>query len=311
MKKFILTILFTMLPSLAMSFPDRPVRIILPVSAGSGPDVQLRKLSEMLSKKWNQPVIVENRPGGSGVIATQEILRAPADGHVFGMFTLGDIISFPLLYENNLVDQLQPIAPFFNADMALFVRSDITNLSQLREELKKQPVFGSWGTGSAGHIAAAQFATILSSKADHAAYNNMNQWYIDTSRGDLTYGFTSLSSADPTYQTRKIRYLAIAAEKRNPRFPNVPTVEELTGTPLVSYSWLAFFGHKDLAPKNLTKLQKDLQDTIATTEMKSFIEDRFYIPMHNITPTEFHSVVEKDRRLFKKAIKDYNINLKK
>jgi len=311
MKKILLTMLFTMLPTLAMSFPDRPVHIILPVSAGSGPDVQLRKLADMLSKKWNQPVIVENRPGGSGVIATQEILKAPADGHVFGMFTLGDIISFPLLYENNLIDQLQPIAPFFNADMALFVRSDIANLSQLRDEIKNRPVFGSWGVGSAGHIASAQFASILSVEANHAAYNSMSQWYVDTARGDLTYGFTSLSSADPTYQTRKIRYLAIAAEKRDPRFPNVPTVKELTGISLVSYSWLAFFGRKDLDPEKLTKLQRDLQDTIATPEMKSFIEDRFYIPMHNVTPTEFRRIIKKDQQLFKKAIRDYNINLKK
>jgi tripartite-type tricarboxylate transporter receptor subunit TctC len=308
-KKIVLSLLFSLLPSIAMSFPEHPVRIILPVSVGSGPDVQLRKLAQLLSEKWKQPVIVENRPGGSGVIAMQDILKARPDGHVFGMFTLGDIIAFPLLYENNLVAQLQPIAPFFNADMALFVKTDINNLSQLQEEIKKQQFFGSWGVGSAGHIAGAQFATILHLDARHVAYNNMSQWYTDTSRGDLAYGFTSLSSADPMFRSGKIRYLAIAAKKRDPRFPDVPTVKELTGISLISHSWLAFFGPAELDKKTLTKLQQDLRDTISDPQMVKFIEQRFYLPMHNFTSAEFKSIIEKDREMYKQAIKDYNINL--
>jgi tripartite-type tricarboxylate transporter receptor subunit TctC len=310
MKKLITTLLFALLPTLAVAFPDRPVRIILPVSVGSGPDVQLRKLAQLLSEKWNQPVLVENRPGGSGVIAMQEILKSPADGHVFGMFTLGDIIAFPLLYKNNLASKLQPIAPFFNADMALFVRSDIKNIAQLREEIKKQPMFGSWGIGSAGHVAGSQFATILEiDRASHVPYNNMNQWYSDTSRGDLTYGFTSLSSGDPMYRSGKINYLAIAANKRDPRFPDVPTVKELIGSELTSHSWLAFFGHTNLDKSTLLRLQQDLRNVIASPEMQKFIEDRLYIPMHDVSPADFFSVIERDRETYKKAIKDYNINL--
>jgi tripartite-type tricarboxylate transporter receptor subunit TctC len=311
MKKLFSLLLFALVPSLAMCFPNSSVRIIVPVSVGGGPDIQARKLAQFLSEKWKQPVIVENRPGGSGVVAMQELLKAPPDGHTIGMFTLGDIVAFPLLHENNLVNQLQPIAPFFDADMALFVKSDIKNFAQLKEEIKKQRFYGSWGVGSAGHVAGEQFAKILQLDTQHVPYNNMNQWYADTSRGDLTYGFTSFSSGDAMYRAGKINYLGVAASRRDPKFPNVPTIKELTGVPLVSHSWLAFFGHNNLDKKILIKLQKDLRDTIADPQMKTFIEERFYIPMSDITPAEFIKIIANDRELYKKAIKDYNINLKK
>lgn len=299
-----------LLPFMAMAFPERTVRIIIPVAAGSGPDVQLRKLSILLSEKWKQPVIVENRPSGAGAVAIQEILKSSPDGHVFGMFTLGDIVAFPLLYENNLVTQLQPIAPFFDADLVLFVRTDIKNLNQLIEEIKKQPTFGSWGIGSASHIAGAQFATILKLPGiGHAPYNHGNQLYADTSRGDLTYGFTSLSTGDPMYRAGKITYLAIAANKRDPKFPDLPTVKELAGAPLVSHSWLAFFGHANMKKQSLQQLQQDLKDVISDPQMKAFMEEKFYIPMHDITPAAFKEVIEQDKEMYKKAIKDYNIKL--
>ena len=110
-------------------FPDRPVKIIISLPAGSGPDVQLRVAAEVLSEKWGQPVVVENKPGGSGLVAISQLTKDSSDGNTFAMFSVGDIVASPILFnKDNLLSYIEPLAPFFTADMVLFASPAMSNI---------------------------------------------------------------------------------------------------------------------------------------------------------------------------------------
>ena len=294
----------------AWAFPDKPVKFVISLPVGSGPDSQLRRVAEILSEKWKQPVVIENRTGGSGIVAMTHLVNEPADGYTIGMFTMADIVAFPILYSTNKTqDQMELLAPFFDADMVLFTNPKIKNLTDLKQTLKATPTYGSGAIGSIQHIVAAEVANMYVNNAIHIPYRDFTNWKIDTSNGTLTFGFTSLASGNAMYQSGKIHYLAIAAEQRNKKFPNVPTVKEFTGQNIIAQSWLAFFIKKDIPQLVKQQLEKDIRSAISEQKIQVFLNDNYYIPLNHIQPKQFAQQIERDRLAYKNNLKRYNINL--
>lgn len=293
------------------AFPTKPVKIIISLPVGSGPDVQLRKVAKVLSNNWKQPVIVENKPGGSGLVAMSQLQKEPADGHTFAMFSVGDIVAFPILYgQNDLLTSIEPVVPFFTADMVLFASSQIQTFAALKEEIKKNPVYGSWAVGSIGHVTSAEFANIYSNDAKHIPYKEYGPWYIDTSNRVLAFGFTSLGSGNAMYNSGKIHYLAIAAERRDPKFPSVPTVKEVTGENIVAQSWLAFYVSKNVPATVKSQIERDVRNAISDPEVQEFVTSNFFIPLNNVGLNDFQKQIERDRINYQRVLKKYNINIK-
>ena len=295
----------------AWAFPDKPVKFVISLPAGSGPDSQVRRLAEVLSEKWKQAVLVENRTGGSGNLAMTHLVYEPADGYTIGMFTMADIVAFPVLYPaNKTQDQMELLAPFFvGTGLVLFTSPKIKNLNELKETLKSNPTYGSGAVGSLQHIVAAEFANMYVSNAVHVPYRDFTNWKIDTSNGTLTFGFTSPGSGNPMYQAGKIHYLAITAEHRDKKFLNVPTVRELTGQNIVASGWFAFFVKKDLPQLVKQQLIRDIRNAISEQKIQTSLDDSYYIPLNHIQPEKFSQQVERDRINYKNNLKRYNINL--
>lgn len=304
---FSLCLMFS-LPSWA--FPDKPVKFVISLPVGSGPDAQLRGLADVLSQKWKQPVLIENRTGASGLMAMNQLVQEPADGYAIGMFTMADIVAFPILFPTNKTqDQMELLAPFFDADMVLFTSTKIKNLNELKEALKSNPTYGSGGIGSIQHIVAAEVANMYVNNAVHIPYRDFTPWKIDTSNGVLTFGFTSLASGNSMYQAGKIHYLAIAAEQRHKNFPNVPTMREFIGQDIVASSWLAFFVKKDLPQSVKQQLVRDIRSAISDQKIQASLMHVYYVPLNNVTPEKFSQQLERDRINYKNNLKRYNINL--
>jgi tripartite-type tricarboxylate transporter receptor subunit TctC len=307
-----IVVIFTLLSLPSWAFPDRPVKIIVSLPAGSGPDAMARKLAEVLSDKWQQPVLIENRPGGSGMIALTQLQREAADGYTIAMFTQGDYVAFPILFgTDKTLATIDLLTPFFTADMVLFTSPNIKNLDDFKIKLKNNPRYGSGGIGSIQHINAAEIASLYVNDAVHVPYREFSNWKIDTSNELVTFGFTSFASGNAMYRAGKIHYIAIASNDRDPKFPNVPTVKELTGKNLVSQSWLAFFIKKDMPKSVKLTLKNDIQRAIADQKMNSFITDSFYIPINNVDSKRFSKQIEKEVEIYKNNIDLYNINLKR
>jgi tripartite-type tricarboxylate transporter receptor subunit TctC len=147
--------------------------------------------------------------------------------------------------------------------------------------------------------------------AVHVPYREFSAWKVDTRNELVTFGFTSFASGNAMYQGGNIRYLAIASNNRDPKFPNVPTVKELTGRNLVSQSWLAFFTKKGMPESIRAQLTNDIQQAIADQRMKSFIVNSFYIPLNHVDSKSFAKQIEKEVVTYKNNINRYNIDLQK
>jgi len=308
--KLLLAILLTWaIPSWSATYPSKPVKIIISLPIGSGPDAQLRRVAEILSEKWNQPVVVENRPGASGIVAMNQVVNEPADGYTLGLFHMGDIVPFPILYNNNkALDNLVVLAPFFTADMALFVSTGVKNLEELKQLLKRNPNYGSWGIGSIQHVVGAEFVSLYVDNATHIPYRDGNL-FTDVSTKTLSFGFTSLGSGNAMYRANKIHYLAIATDQRHKQFPDVPTIRELTGKKIVAQSWLAFFVKKGIPDPVRQQIEKDLRVAIADQRMQDFLLENYFIPLNNTSLNQFVKQIEHERSVYKNNLQRHKISL--
>lgn len=312
MKKlfFIFVSLFVACSAALAAYPNRPVKIIVSTGVGSGPDIQVRKLADILSKKWNQPVLVENRPGGSGLIALQEIAKATPDGYTIGLLSKGDVLSMPFVHPENPLNQVEPLAPFINADMVIFVSPGINTLADLKQEINKKPLYTTAGIGSIHHITAVQFLQIINASAESVPYRDLTAQAIDVGNKNAAFGVASIGSSIKIQQAGKIHYLAIASKNRYTNFPNVPTVREFVGTELLANSWLALYGNNKIPAPIKSQLEKDLKEAITSTEMTEFMAQGYYVPVSGVTLEQFKQLLAKDQQVYNNIIKQNKIDLR-
>jgi tripartite-type tricarboxylate transporter receptor subunit TctC len=295
----------------AQTFPTKPVRFIVSLPAGSGPDVGARKVAEVLTEKWGKPVIVENKPGGGGSIAINYFDGEPADGYTIGFFDAGSIVSYTVLYNKpELIANIEPIRPLFTAYMALITSTNVKNFTELKTLIAKNNTYGSWAVGSAGHLAGAEFGAQFHPDMTHVAYKEYPAWYIDIYNQQLAYGFGSIGSSRAMREAGKVHYLGIAAQKRDPKWPNVPTIKELTGKAVnAPPSWLAFYIHKSVDKSVKAQLEKDLREAAQDPRVKEALSKLDYVDYGSMPLPEFNRLVAEDLENYKRITKKFNINV--
>lgn len=298
-------------PALA-DFPNKTVKILTSLPVGSGPDTTARKIAELLSKKWQVPVIIENRPGGSGGVALSAYNRESADGHIIGYFDAGSIVGYPIMYNKpDSIAAIEPVLPLVHAYMTLFTSPQIKNFAALKDEIAKNPTYGSWANGSAGHLAGASFGSLFDVDMNHIVYKEYGAWLIDTSNKIVTYGFGSIGSTKGMVQLGKLHYLGILSPRRSPAYPSIPTVKELTGKDLLAPpAWVAFFIHKNV-PANVKKqIELDMRDAAADPKVRELISTQDFIPYGNMTLIDFNLELNQQVKEFNQLSQKFNITVK-
>jgi len=293
-------------------FPAKPVKILTSMPVGSGPDSTVRKLAGVLSEKWRVPVIVENRPGASGGVALDAYSKESADGYTIGYFDAGTVVGYPIMYNKpESIATIEPVFPFWTVYMTLFTSTRIKNFNALKEEIAKNPTYGSWANGSAGHLAGAVFSSLFDIKMDHVVYKEYSNWYIDTSNMLVTYGFGSIGSSKGMQQMGKIHYLGILAPRRDPGYASVPTIKELTGKDLPEPpSWLAFFVHKNLSPNIKKQIESDMREAAADPRVKELLTKLDYTSYGNMSLADFNSQINRQTKEFRRLSQKFNIVVK-
>lgn len=293
-------------------WPTKTVKILTSLPVGSGPDTTTRKLAEVLSEKWRVPVVIDNRPGASGGIALDAYNRESADGHTIGYFDAGSIVGYPIMYNKpDSVAAIEPILPFWTVYMTLFASPQIRDYAMLKEEIAKNPTYGSWANGSAGHLAGASFSSLFDVPINHIVYKDYGTWFVDTSNKAVTYGFGSIGSSKGMAQLGKLHYLAILAPRRDPAYPSVPTIKELTGKDLPEPpSWLAFFIHKNV-PANVKKqIELDMRDAVADPRVKEVLSRLDYTSYGNMSLNDFNQQINRQVKEFNQMSQKFNIIVK-
>jgi len=223
--------------AVAKDWPTQPVRIILPYPPGGASDVTARLLGAKMGETWGTAVVIENRPGGNGIVANEAAARAPADGYTVIMANLGPNAINPAVYEKLPYNTLKDFAPVILTTIVPLVivtsvDSPIKSLAQLIAMAKEKPgeiAFGSPGNGSGGHLAGELLYAMSGSKLLHIPYKGDAPAIIDVMGGRVAVAFPTVLADVPHIKSGKLRALAVTSQKRIESLPDVPTVDEALG----------------------------------------------------------------------------------
>ena len=246
----------------ALAFPDRPVVIVDPATPGSSTDIFSRSLAEEMGKLAGQPVIVENKPGAAGALASEFVARAKPDGHTLGLATVSTMAANPALNKALRYDPVKDFAPIttmVTLPSAIVVAADspFQTLTGLLEAARDRPgviSFASPGVGTAGHILLEQFSQLAGVRFLHVPYRGSTGMFNDLFGGQLNVVSDNISAVLPHVRSGRLRALAVRDVQRIPHLPDVPVLKDL-GFELVSYPlWFGLVAPANTPPEVVQRL---------------------------------------------------------
>lgn len=265
--------------AMAQGFPQRPIQVIVPVSAGGGTDVMARTVGQKVGELLGQPVVVENKTGAGGNIGTEYVAKAKADGYTL-LFTPNTIATNVAVYRKlpyDLLKDFQTVALVGQTDVALVVNSNVkaSSVKDFVELARSKPGalnYGSAGLGSSQHLTAEYFNQLAGTSSNHIPYKGQSQAMNDLVGGQLDYMFSPLQNALPFIKQGRIRVLAVAAKQRHRELPQTPTLIE-SGYPGAEVSnWFALYAPASTPPAVVKRLHAAYTQVLKQPEMKAKLE---------------------------------------
>ncbi len=243
--------------AMAAEYPSKPIKLIVPFAAGGSTDIVARVIAEAMRHALGQPVVVDNRGGAGGLIGTEAIASAPADGYTIGMATVSTLTVNPLLYQRaaNLSPKLLPVVNLVTMPAVLMVHPNVSanSLAEIvaLEKVKPGSISGGVpGHGALGHLLMASMNDTLHTSIQIVPYRGNGPALNDTLAGSVQMLVDQLPSSLSLVKANKLKPLVIAAAERSPEMPQVPTFKELGYTQLndLGISWFGL-----VVPSNTSK----------------------------------------------------------
>ncbi|MEO6408454.1 MAG: tripartite tricarboxylate transporter substrate binding protein [Burkholderiaceae bacterium] len=261
----------------AGAFPDKPIRIVVAFAPGSSTDIVARLIAEPLSAALGQPVVVENKPGAGGNIATQGVMNAAADGHTLLFHSVAYAVN-PSLFANagyDALTDLQPVAMAALTPNLIYVHPDVkaTNLAELLALSKNGKLsYASSGNGTTTHLGAEWlFKTLARVDITHVPFQPAAATQAVVS-GQVPIASTSMPPAVPFVKSGKVRPIAVMSLQRSPTLPEVPTVAELGYPNFEANTWFAVFAPARTPPEVLERLHAEIDKALATRPVQERFE---------------------------------------
>ena len=264
----------------ATTFPQRPVRIVVPYSVGVGPDVVARAVAEQLTTAWSQPVLVDNKPGASGIVAFGDVRRTAPDGHTLYLADTATLAVNPLLHASlpyDPVQDLQPLTLLFRATFLLWVgaRNRFATLAELMAAARRAPgqvSYATLGNGHASHIAVETFARAAGLHMLHVPFKDAGALMTSVVSGDVDFTTFSMNTVAGLYAGGRLRPLAVAAAQRLAVHPEIPTLPQAGGPAVEMHPWAGLVTVAGTPAPLLARLQADLATALASTRVRSQAE---------------------------------------
>ena len=260
------------------SWPDRPVRVIVPYPAGGSADVLARIYADSLKERFGQPFVIENRPGAGGNIGIDMVAKSAADGYTVGAATIGHFSINQFLYARMPFDPERDIVPVsltYELPNIALVPSQHVPAKTVAEFIawaKARPdgvTYGSPGVGTSPHLSAALFATRTGIKAVHVPFRGAAQTIPAMLAGDVNFAVDNLASYISVIEGGQMRPLAVTSAERWPTLPNVPTMAEAGLPNFVVTSWAAFVVPNGTPRPLIDKFSAAIKDIAAEPAMKA------------------------------------------
>ena len=255
-------------------FPARPVRIVVPSTPGGGLDVMARIMAPQLTARWGEQVVIDNRPGASGIIGTDLVSKAAPDGHTLLIVTTG-FTTNPFLVKKlpyRTLGDFAPVTPVGTTPVVLVGHSSLPsrNAQELVALAKKQPgelVFASSGTGSGGHLTMVLFQQVTGVRFNHVPYKGAGAATAAVVSGEAQLLFTAISAALPNIKAGRLRALVTTGAKRAPALPDVPNVVEAGLPGCVMEQWYGYIAPGGTPPALVARLHADITAVMAVPEV--------------------------------------------
>lgn len=271
-------------------YPDKPITIIVPFTAGGSSDIVARTISPKLTERLGQPIIVDNKPGANGGLAAGYVAKAKNDGYTvlvgsIGTYAINPVLYKDLAYEPRRDFDLLTVAVRTPNALVAHPKFPPNNVAELIDYCKKHPnevSFASSGTGSSDHLTAALFWQKTGTTGIHVPYKGGSAAHMDLISGTANVSFQNLGSITNHVRAGRMKLLAVTSEKRDPTFPNVPTMAEAGVPGLEVYSWQAFAAPKGLPKEVNAKLQAALVGALKDPDVvKKFNDIGFEVVANN------------------------------
>ena len=303
-------------PALAQSFPSRPVNLVVPFPPGGGTDTGARILAEQLSKRWGQPVVVENKGGAAGQIGADSVAKAKPDGYTLLLGNIGTQAINPSLYAKlpydadkafapvSLVAEL-PLAMMVNPALPAKTASEFITLAKSKPG---QLSYSSSGAGSAPHLAAEIFKDQTGTFVLHVPYRGGGPAIADLLAGHVQLSFMTVLEASGHIKGGKLRALAVTGDKRVQALPDVPTLAESVVPGFNAISWIGLLAPAGTPPDVVDRIAADVRAVLADDAVKARITALGGVPRAT-TPQEFGKLIADDKARYAQVIRSRKITV--
>jgi tripartite-type tricarboxylate transporter receptor subunit TctC len=307
-----LLLLFPMSADAQVAYPTKPVRILVGFAPGGGTDIMTRIVAPKLAEKLGQPVVIENRPGAGGNLATEAAARAPADGYTLLMGTIAALAVNPSLYKDLPFDPLADLTPIsMGVSLAnvVVVNSSlpVKSLPELIALAKQQPgmiTYGSSGNGTAGHLSGALFESMADVRLLHVPYKSGGQAMNDLLGGQVNMSFAAAPGVMSQIKAGRIHALAVTTRARSPFLPDVPTVAEAAVIKgYESSNWYGLVGPARLPRPIVEKLNEAMREALNDATVREKLAQQGLEPVPS-TPEEFGAFMRSELAKWAKVVRD-------
>lgn len=301
--------------ALAQSYPEKPVTIILPLQAGSASDVAVRIVAERMAQSMKQGIPIENVTGASGLIGTERLVKARADGYTLAALNNSILTILPNIQKDKVkfdphIDFV-PLGGLANIPTLLGVSGDssIRSVKELIDVARAKPGslnYASGGPGSPQHLATEMFMAMTGVQFAHIPYKGATQAAAALAGAQVQVMFIAHSLALPFLDSGKVRPIAFAGAERSAAFPNLPTVAE-SGVPGYDYSsWIALFAPRGTPADIITRLRREVQAATAIPDVRERMA-KSGLELWPVTAERLPQVIREDFARWEKVVKTANI----
>lgn len=304
------------IPAIAQPYPSRVVKLIVPQTPGGATDVFARKVGQLLSEKWGQPVVVENRAGAGGVVGSDVVAKSPPDGYTLLVTYAGSQAINPSLYPKipfDSVKDFQTVATIASTPFILIVNPNLPakTMADYVALARAKPgalTYASSGNGSVNHLLGEMVKFEAGIRILHVPYRGVAPAITDVIGGQVDSAFSSVPSVLQMIQTEKVRALAVSSGKRIAAAPEIPTIAE-SGFPGFDVNpWWGILAPAGLDPAITKKINADVGDILRTKDMVDFLATQGAEPLIS-SPEEFLKTLEADIVTWSKVVKNAGVTL--
>ena len=295
----------------AASYPERPVRLIVPYAVGGATDVIGRVMARYLGDALGQSVVVENKPGAGGSTGSQFVSKQPADGYTLVMMVESSHAVNPNVYAKPAYDPVKDFTPITNIAnvpgvMVVNVTSSYQKAQDVIDAAKKAPGklnYGSSGNGGLSHLSGALFGASTNTQITHVPYKGLGPALNDLMAGQIDVVFDNMPSSGGLIAGKQLRPLAVSSPKRLASLPDVPTYAEVGLKPMNDMSWYGLGAPAGLDAAILAKLSDAAKRALQNPELVKTIEQQGALVDFQ-TPQQFRATVERSNQAWAKLIQD-------